>query len=59
MEGNDLSEKIREKTVLTEDIAKLYFYQICKGVQYLHNKGIIHRDIKVIAPIYFNFVRVH
>jgi len=49
MEGSDLSERIQEMKALKEDIAKLYFYQLCKGVQYLHSKDIIHRDIKVIC----------
>lgn len=31
---------------MTETKAKNYFFQICKGLDYMHSKGIFHRDIK-------------
>ena len=49
----DLSSKIKtqknkiigEKYFSEEKIMQ-YFYQICRGLQYIHSKNIIHRDIK-------------
>ncbi|KAI8912837.1 kinase-like domain-containing protein [Gorgonomyces haynaldii] len=43
----NLYELISKKgVVITEQKAKHYFYQIMKGVEYMHSKGIFHRDIK-------------
>lgn len=36
----------RKGMVISEAKAKHYFFQIMKGVEYMHSKGIFHRDIK-------------
>ncbi|CAJ1069332.1 serine/threonine-protein kinase Chk2 [Xyrichtys novacula] len=46
MEGGELFHKVKSQGQLKESIAKLYFYQMLRAVQYLHTNGIIHRDLK-------------
>nr|QSV12638.1 testis-specific serine/threonine-protein kinase 4 [Argopecten irradians] len=42
----DLLDTIREKKMIEEDVAGVWFYQLQDGILYMHNKGIVHRDIK-------------
>uniref|UniRef100_A0A1A9W2P4 non-specific serine/threonine protein kinase n=1 Tax=Glossina brevipalpis TaxID=37001 RepID=A0A1A9W2P4_9MUSC len=46
MKGGDLLNRIVNNKRLSEKISKLYFYQMCHAVKYLHTKGITHRDLK-------------
>ena len=46
-ENGTLFEYINKKKKLTEKEAFVYFFQTCLGIDYLHKKEIIHRDLKV------------
>ncbi|XP_016945502.3 ovarian-specific serine/threonine-protein kinase Lok isoform X2 [Drosophila suzukii] len=46
MRGGDLLNRIISNKLLSEEISKLYFYQMCHAVKYLHDRGITHRDLK-------------
>ena len=44
--GGNLREYVKEKGVFTESQASFVLKNILEGVKYLHNKNIMHRDIK-------------
>ena len=45
--AGDLLSYIRKRSKLNENIAKFIFKQIILSLQYIHNKNIVHRDIKL------------
>lgn len=46
MKGGELLTRIQKKRHLTEANAKLFFYQMCHAIRYLHKRNITHRDLK-------------
>jgi hypothetical protein len=53
LSGGELYSYIEEKGKLDEIESRLYFAQICKGLDYIHKQHIIHRDLKPENSILF------
>jgi serine/threonine protein kinase len=47
VEGTGLRGGLAEHGHYTEKVASRYFKQVCMGLHYLHNHGVIHRDVKI------------
>ncbi len=47
VDGDDLFETIKKEKNFSEDKAKYYLKNILLGVQYCHNMGVCHKDLKL------------
>ena len=45
--GGELFDYLAEKGRLSEDETRMVFGQLCLAVAYIHEKGIVHRDLKL------------
>jgi len=46
IDGQDLEHLLKERRYFSNEAAILIFAEICKGLHYAHENGVIHRDIK-------------
>lgn len=46
MKGGELLTRIQKKRFLSENNSKVFFYQMCHAIKYLHGRNITHRDLK-------------
>ncbi|KAI0243221.1 Suppressor of Sensor Kinase (SLN1) [Massospora cicadina] len=45
-QGGSLASQLEHGRIEDENVVKIYTFQMLQGLEYLHDKGVLHRDIK-------------
>lgn len=51
-DGGDFLDRLNNGGKFTEAEARRYFKQLVHALEYMHSKGIVHRDIKVLVATF-------
>lgn len=46
LNNGDLLEAVRSRKIIPENLASIWFAQMMAGIEYCHNQGVVHRDLK-------------
>lgn len=46
MENGSLANVIKKFGSFSESLTAIYIMQVLRGLKYLHDQGVLHRDIK-------------
>ena len=46
VDGKSLKDLIKSVKFIPHDVALAIVYEICRGIEHAHQKGVVHRDIK-------------
>ena len=57
--GGELFDRIVEKGSYTEQDASDLIRQVLEAVDFMHDKGVVHRDLKVIKLFLYTFIKLY
>lgn len=49
IQGGELYTHLKKHKRFAEEVVKFYAIQIILGIGYLHDEGIVHRDLKLVS----------
>jgi len=55
----ELLDRIKSRSKFTEEAARNLFQKMAEVVSFLHAKGVVHRDLKVIATYTHTHTHTH